>query len=1146
MTNIDVYEKNPLADALLNQGVAKVTGGRTETELATLRYELANFVCDGQYAAGLVRILTTFLSDLGKTEQTGVWVSGFFGSGKSHLVKMLQHLWVDTEFADGAKARGVAKLPSSVKDVLTELTNRSKQSGLHAAAGDLRTDAMDNIRLGLLGIIFRSVGLPGDYSRACFVLWLRDQGWESDVRKFIAAQSGEFEKELANLYVSELMAKAIIHVNPEFAAKPADVRIMLRSQFPPDKKDISVDEMIAAIRNAVGRKSKIPLTLVVLDEVQQYIGDEMSRSKAVQDIQEQCCTQLGPNFLLVATGQNALTGTPLLEKLTGRFKVNVELQDTDVEQVTREVILKKKPSAEPRVKQALAAADGEVSRHLASTKIGLSAKDRDTLVTDYPILPTRRRFWERVLRAVDTAGMAGQLRNQLWVVYDAVKQTANLPIGHVASGAHIYDSSIKSSALKSGTLLQEISETIAKQKGHPDGDLRYELCALIYLIGVLPHNNEPADAGVRANAETLADLLVTDLTKNSGELRKRVEHLLEALVADGAVMKVDDEYRMQTKEGSAWNQTYGQFKNKLTNDPGKFASERSQLFRTACGDALKRVKLLHGASKVGRKIELHFGDTQPAQTGETIPVWVRDGWEVTQQGVEQAAMEAGDTAAVVYVYITEDKHDELKQNVAGHYAAVSTIAAKGNPSTDEGVEAKRAMSTLEAKHLRDRDTLVTELLNNAIVFVAGGESVGGALLEEKVRDAATKCLARLFPQFHVADSADWHKVIERVRKGDGNALAAVGFTGDPGAHPVCKQIENFVGSSKKGTEVRDQFGGNKYGWPQDAIDAALMVLHHAGVVQARSGGKPVEKGKLDQKSIAAAEFRGENIKLTTPELMDLRLLFQKLLKKIEIGQESAQAGEFLKILTQLAEAAGGDSPFPPLPNMAQLTDLSQRVGNDQLKAIHAAKDTLQGQIADWQKRKELIAQRQPKWNQLSALLSFASDLPVAGDVHHEVEAIEANRSLLADPDPVPGMVSKVAEALRAALNEVHAECKKRHAEGMVALDQSATWAQLVPEQRYELLGAQRIRELPAIKVGTTEEVLDTLRVTKISEWDARRDALPGRFASAVAAAAKLLEPKAQEVSLTSATISTEDELKAWLADTEQRIRAQLKHGPVIV
>src|SRR5438552_16830921 len=105
MIKREVFEKDPKTNKLLNNGVAKVTSGQTDPELETLRYELTNFVCDGQYADGLSRILSTYLGNLDKSEQPGVWVSGFFGSGKSHLVKMLQHLWVDSEFPDHARAR---------------------------------------------------------------------------------------------------------------------------------------------------------------------------------------------------------------------------------------------------------------------------------------------------------------------------------------------------------------------------------------------------------------------------------------------------------------------------------------------------------------------------------------------------------------------------------------------------------------------------------------------------------------------------------------------------------------------------------------------------------------------------------------------------------------------------------------------------------------------------------------------------------------------------------------------------------------------------------------------------------------------------------------------------------------------------------
>ncbi len=226
MLNREFYEKDPRTNKLLNNGVAKVTTGQSDPEIDTLRYEISNFVCDGQYADGLKRILTTYLANLDKSEQPGVWVSGFFGSGKSHLVKMLQHLWIDYEFPDGAKARGLAKLPTQAKELLKELSTVAKRSGgLHAAAGTLGSGAGDSVRLELLGIIFKSVGLPEQYASANFVMWLRHEGLEEAVRHHLENAGRDFDMEVANLYVSDAMAKAILAARSGFAGNTGEVKV---------------------------------------------------------------------------------------------------------------------------------------------------------------------------------------------------------------------------------------------------------------------------------------------------------------------------------------------------------------------------------------------------------------------------------------------------------------------------------------------------------------------------------------------------------------------------------------------------------------------------------------------------------------------------------------------------------------------------------------------------------------------------------------------------------------------------------------------------------------------------------------------------------------------------------------------------------
>ena len=131
MRNREIFQRDPIVSKLLNDGVATVTEAATSKEIETLRYELEHFVCEGQYKDGLIRILESYLSNADSTSQPAVWVSGFFGSGKSHLLKMLRHLWVNTKFeSDGATARELARLPVEVKDLLKELDTLGKRCGL--------------------------------------------------------------------------------------------------------------------------------------------------------------------------------------------------------------------------------------------------------------------------------------------------------------------------------------------------------------------------------------------------------------------------------------------------------------------------------------------------------------------------------------------------------------------------------------------------------------------------------------------------------------------------------------------------------------------------------------------------------------------------------------------------------------------------------------------------------------------------------------------------------------------------------------------------------------------------------------------------------------------------------------------------------
>ena len=204
------------------------------------------------------------------------------------------------------------------------------------------------MRLALLGIVFKSKGLPEQYNQAQLVMWLRQEGILSSVEAELRAAGRTLAQELPHMYVSSHLAKALLKARPDLAHSEADARKLLKEQFP-QVTDVSSEQMTNAIEAALAVDGKFPLTLVVLDEVQQFVGQDVERAFQVQEVTETLCKHFNGKLLFVATGQSALSGMANLQRLMGLFPVPVMLGDWDVENVTRQIILAKKPSAQPEV-----------------------------------------------------------------------------------------------------------------------------------------------------------------------------------------------------------------------------------------------------------------------------------------------------------------------------------------------------------------------------------------------------------------------------------------------------------------------------------------------------------------------------------------------------------------------------------------------------------------------------------------------------------------------------------------------------------------------------------------------------------------------------------------------------------------------------
>ncbi len=1145
MKNYEVYTNNPLKFDLLNNGVSKVAEiGLDKEQLKTLRFELETFVCDGEYERGLDRIITAYLDGLGKPEQKAAWVSGFFGSGKSHLLKMLRYLWVDFKFPDGASARSIARLPTGVNDLFRELTTRSRQyGGVKAAAGTLGAGNMENVRLAFLQLIFRAADLPENLAAARFVLWLREKGHWDKICSHLKTKKRTPEQEIRNLHMSTPLAEALLAADPNYGTAK-DALASIRADFP-NTTSLTIDDMLDLIRRIFGDGREIPCTLLVVDEIQQFIGEKLDRATDVQEIAEHCCTGLNSRLLLVGAGQSALTATPSLSKLQHRFVIKVPLTDSDVENVIRQTVLAKQPQRVGDIKKVIDANQGEISRHLQNTRLAPSLSDEPHYAPDYPLLPVRRRFWGKVLRNVDVSGTTAQLRTQLKIVYEAARATAQKELGTVVPGDFIYQETA-SDLLHTGMLQREYYETIAGLDDKTrEGKLKSRLCAVAFLISKLPRE-AGADDGVRADAETLADLLIEDLNNDGAKLRQEIPKLLDDLVKDGKLMLVANEYCLQTREGAIWTHDFNRRCTQILNDDAKINDERETLLRSAIEQALRSLNIAQGNSRQPRKLEIAMSVIRPNQPEGALVFWVRHGWAEPEKKVAEDARAAGNTSPMIFGFLPRERHDELRQNLASALAANDTIGHHGNPTTRPAIQARDSIDTIRKVAEQTVQNCIGDVLKNAKVFLGGGSELAGVELQDKVGDAAEGALQRLFDRFSDADHANWPQVLNAARAGNLSALQAVGYNGEIVQHPVCKQVADLIGPGKKGREVRDWFRKAPFGWPQDAIDAALVVLTLSGNLRCEINGQATDAKSLNQTQISNASFYVDIPPLSAGQKLDLKALFQKLGVSTQSGQELSAAAQFLGKFSDLADASGGEPPQPERPSKDTVRQLQALSGNAQLLEIHKKKQDLEQSIADWAKVRDGIGKRLPRWERLNEFKSMADGVSEIADVTAAMGVIESSRTLLSEPDPVAPLIHKVLGALRHALNQLQKDLDTTFAREEAKLQSSAGWQKLTEDQRQQLVGQFNLRKPAVIAVGNEDEIVATLRENSLANRQTLIEALPQRFQSALEEATRILMPKATRVSLPTATISNEEELETWVGEVRNRVKEQLKKGPVIL
>ena len=237
----------------------------------------------------------------------------------------------------------------------------------------------------------------------------------------------------------------------------------------------------------------------------------------------------------------------------------------------------------------------------------------------------------------------------------------------------------------------------------------------------------------------------------------------------------------------------------------------------------------------------------------------------------------------------------------------------------------------------------------------------------------------------------------------------------------------------------------------------------------------------------------------------LRGLFGKLGVSTRSGEEEKRAPEFFEELAELRGRAGGQAPLPPAPDSTPIDELTRLAGSEQLAALHGRKKDVEQWIESWSVLADRAAARIPAWERVAVFRRHAECLPIAEEVAPEINAIDQQRSLLAETDQVGPLVAKLAGALREALVVRHAELTNAVAAACTTLAGDATWSKLDEAAQQQIRNAVRLTEPLPLVVATDDDLLRALDVRSLEAWRSEIDAVDTRVGQALQEAAKMID-----------------------------------------
>ncbi|OOE12496.1 BREX system P-loop protein BrxC [Fictibacillus arsenicus] len=852
----DMFQKDIERDI---RGVIKVA----QTDEDNIYQELDEYVVTRELNKHLSKFYENYQRGIdGVTDKMGVWISGFFGSGKSHFLKILAYLLENKKvkdnkaidfFQDKLQDPLILANMNRTTDVETEviLFNIDSKASLDSKSKE------DAILRVFMKVFYEHRGYYGDIPGVAEMeKYLDQKDAFDDFKSEFRDLSGEEWVDRRNTfyfdadYVIGALTK-VTDMSEESARNWFENGV--------NNFEISIEKFAKDVKCYIDQKGKNFHLVFLVDEIGQFIGDSRNLMLNLQTVAEDLGTHCQGKVWIMVTSQESIDSIVKVKgddfsRIQGRFDTRLSLSSISVDEVIKKRILLKKDFANDKLK-LIYPEKSAILKNLISFKestADLRGYDNEQEFAEvYPFIPYQFKLLQNVFEQVRRHGSSGKHLSEgersmlsafkeaglrykddeegvlipFYAFYDTIKEFLNPTISRVVEGAY------ENPALK-------------------DDEFNIDLLKVLFMIKYIKE--------LPANIDNIATLMVTNIDEDKLELKEKIKVSLRKLITQTLVQKngeffiflTDDEQDIN-REIKTINIDEDLIKRELAN----------YIFQDLYDEKKYRYTSEYSFSYNQKMDEKNYGN-QTSSISVNILSPLSDYYGKSDQ--ELMLMSSGNDELIIKLGGNESYIEEMEEVLK-----IEEYRKKKN-ITQLPESIQNILNNKQAE-VRERRRRVKELLEDAIksgkFFINGDEAdIKGSSVKDKVNSAMHSLVDNVYKKLgYVKDFLDSERELLSLLNAEEQMTLGTDLKHDPNELAI-KEISDFItlqDSIKKQVRIRiilDRFNDKPYGWRPLDIQRLLVELLKEQKIRLRYNSEYLEPEENASKIVTVLTKTSESDK----------------------------------------------------------------------------------------------------------------------------------------------------------------------------------------------------------------------------------------------------------------------------------------------